>query len=145
MKRWLALTLALVLVTGAGCDQLGNPDVSMQHTPAASWTDGANRLDTRTFTVPPERSNELLRAIAPVQPHYVDFFAPSDGVVTLVVVQPELAFVPRVPELPLVTRFRLRDGTVMRRRWSAPLLAPRFYAGFGLPERPVEAVTAIDH
>jgi hypothetical protein len=143
MRR--ALALLLIALLGAGCEELGNPDVSTQHTPLAPWTDGANRLETQTFTVPPERSNELLHAIAPSQPHYVDFFAPSGGVVTLVVVKPELAYVPPVAALPLVTRFRLRDGTVMRRRWSAPLLAPRYYAGFGLPERPIEAVTAIDH
>jgi hypothetical protein len=144
MSQRLTRALFCLFAFAAGCSELGNPDVSVQHTPPSSWTDGVNRLETQTFTVPPERSNELLHALAPMQPHYVDFFAPHNGVVTLVVVEPQLAFLPRQRAVRLVTTFRLRDGTVLRRQWSAPSLAARYYAGLGLPARPIEAVTALE-
>ncbi len=145
MRRPLLVALAVVLTfIASACDELGNPDVARRHTPAASWTDGLTQLETRTFTVPPARSNELLRAIEPAQLHHADFFAPPGGVVTLVVVDPELAFAPRPGAIPLITVFRLEDGSLVRRQWSAPRLAPRYYAGFGLPAAPVEAVTAIE-
>src|SRR5690606_9202469 len=85
VKRGLLAALALALsVFAYGCDELGNPGSARHQWPTASWSDGQSRLETRTFTVPPARSNELLTAIEPARLHHADFFAPPGGVVTLV-------------------------------------------------------------
>ncbi len=137
-----AATLATILFA-ASCEELGNPDATGGRTPPAEWSYGPIRLVTRSVSVPPSRSNELLRLIAPARPHHLDFFAPTGGVVTLVIVTQTQAAPPRASVLPLITTFRLRDGTVVRREWAAPADAPELYGGFGLPGPPVEAVTSL--
>jgi hypothetical protein len=138
-----AAALAAILLTATSCEELGNPDVLGHRTPPAEWSRGPFRLVTRSISVPPSRSNELLRTIAPAPPHHVDFFAPKGGVVTLVVVTPFFGAPPRLSLVPLVTEFRLSDGSTVRREWTAPASAPVFYGGFGLPSPPVEVVTSI--
>lgn len=138
-----AAALGSLFVALASCAELGNPEPGGLRTPPTAWSGGWIELETRSVSVPPSRSNELLRAIAPARPHYVDPFAPQGGVVTMVVVTPTYRAPPATTTLFLVTTFRLRDGSTLRREWSAPARAFELYAGFGLPSPPVEAVTSL--
>lgn len=133
--------MLLVALGAAGCDQLGNPPPQSGVTATVRWESPAVVLDTRTESVPASRFDEVVRALPPGSVHHLE--RPNGGVVTLTVVQPHWRqrLVPAV--VPVVTELALANGSVVRRRWSAPSSAPTWYAVFAVPSLPTTAATTL--
>jgi len=138
--RWSAATLATLLALGAmGCDDLGNPPLRRGETPWVEWSNGPDRLQTHSATVPEAEEASLLEDIPAGGLHHRD--GRTAEVATLVTVRPVWGrqVVPAV--VPLATDFQMSDGTVIRRTWRAPAGASVWRALFHLPGLPRAVAT----
>jgi len=121
---------ACLLVCSGGCDELGNPGVTVGRGPA---------IRTRVQSASARDVRGLLAQVPLEAIDYRDTAAIRGGAVTLVTV--ELTGVRLRGPLPLETVFLLRDGRRLARAWSLrPGPTPR-YGIFALPAEPMEART----
>ena len=132
--------VALVVMSCAGCEQLGNPE--QYTTGPTSWKDQNGHLITTT------RSFKDEKTIRRISEGLEDFdyadksIGPSEAL-TIVLVQPRTLRMTRRSRLKLTTIFKLEGQPPITRTWSVPASADRWRAAFALPEPPLGAVTSV--
>lgn len=132
---------ASLLVSLAGCEQLGNPQ--QYATGPTSWVDQYGELVTTTRSF---RDEKTIRRLVSEGLEDLDYADPSIGpseALTLVFVAPRRIRVRRGPTLTLVTLLELPGRPPLMRRWSVPVGSRRWTAAFALPHPPVDAVTSV--